>query len=314
MDASMNPGGRRDPRTRQDSVPLSPGNDGHRGIDASSDGSSSPGAGHFDSRSDKHGQPTSQGHDLEQGNSTPMDIDNPETESMDVDVPSAASQQEPRPAASRPPLHSLFDKVCTKNAKCDLCEKRNTSVMQKCRTCGMTTCKACHLKGLYDDRHSLDGLVLDWEPPVRDNRGRSIGTRSIRGVGKARRGRPSRPPGASKAGLGLVREPVPYGKERSLAASSIARLSEISAGSTRDDQSTLGGKGLFPLLSSLLHSLTPSTIDSFEANSPTAAELSNRAPSNQGKSPRPGEAPGLFSKAYPYKQTRRWKKKPTLSM
>lgn len=310
----MNPGGRRDPRTRQDSVPLSPGNDGHRGIDVSSDGSSSPGAGHFDSRSDKHGQPTSQGHDLEQGNSTPMDIDNPETESMDVDVPSAASQQEPRPAASRPPLHSLFDKVCTKNAKCDLCEKRNTSVMQKCRTCGMTTCKACHLKGLYDDRHSLDGLVLDWEPPVRDNRGRSIGTRSIRGVGKARRGRPSRPPGASKAGLGLVREPVPYGKERSLAASSIARLSEISAGSTRDDQSTLGGKGLFPLLSSLLHSLTPSTIDSFEANSPTAAELSNRAPSNQGKSARSGEAPGLFSKAYPYKQTRRWKKKPTLSM
>lgn len=44
-----------------------------------------------------------------QGDSIAIDVDGTESEPMDVDIPSAASEQEPRPAASRLPLHSVFD-------------------------------------------------------------------------------------------------------------------------------------------------------------------------------------------------------------
>ncbi|KAK7752080.1 hypothetical protein SLS62_006046 [Diatrype stigma] len=156
---------------------------------------------------------------------------------MSADMPNGATQHGSESellTPSRPALHSLFSKVCTKNAKCDQCEKRNTSVMQKCQTCGMTTCKSCYDVGRYDGRHNLHGISLDWEPLVRDKRGRIIGTQPVRGVVKGKRGRPPHPPGTSKAGRGLVRESGSHDFERSLATASAATLPEIIVATTSD--------------------------------------------------------------------------------
>jgi hypothetical protein len=58
--------------------------------------------------------------------------------------------------------HTEYVKVLTRNAKCDNCESRNTTCMQKCRKCGLTTCTRCYVKGELDSRHDLRGLDLDW--------------------------------------------------------------------------------------------------------------------------------------------------------
>ncbi|KAI8628158.1 hypothetical protein F5Y19DRAFT_476562 [Xylariaceae sp. FL1651] len=58
--------------------------------------------------------------------------------------------------------HTDYVKVLTRNAKCDICEERNRTVMQKCKRCGMTTCDDCHQKGHYDSRHNLALFTLDW--------------------------------------------------------------------------------------------------------------------------------------------------------
>ncbi|KAI2626212.1 hypothetical protein GGS21DRAFT_546224 [Xylaria nigripes] len=48
------------------------------------------------------------------------------------------------------------------NAKCDGCKQSNSTCMQKCKTCGLTTCYQCHISGKYDDRHILSTMDLDW--------------------------------------------------------------------------------------------------------------------------------------------------------
>ncbi|KAI0478845.1 hypothetical protein GGR56DRAFT_672831 [Xylariaceae sp. FL0804] len=66
--------------------------------------------------------------------------------------------------------HLRFVKVTIRSAKCDRCERRNTSVMQKCCRCGLTTCRECHEARRYDDRHRLDRLDLDWQDEPRTRR------------------------------------------------------------------------------------------------------------------------------------------------
>ncbi|KAI0021310.1 hypothetical protein F4780DRAFT_738965 [Xylariomycetidae sp. FL0641] len=68
--------------------------------------------------------------------------------------------------------HQQYVKVLTRNAICDTCNKRHSSVIQKCLACGLTTCKSCHNRRAYDSRHNLANLDLDWYEPPRDRHGR----------------------------------------------------------------------------------------------------------------------------------------------
>lgn len=63
------------------------------------------------------------------------------------------------------PTHLTYKKVTAKNAKCDICNTRNVGVMQKCVTCGVTTCADCNDVGRYDSKHNLANLSLDWTKP-----------------------------------------------------------------------------------------------------------------------------------------------------
>jgi hypothetical protein len=85
----------------------------------------------------------------------------------------------PRPvqASTREEQHSTYRKVLTRNAICDTCEKRNTTCMQKCTKCGLTSCLQCHNDGRYDSRHVLHLWSLDWTYP----RGCRRANRSSRG-------------------------------------------------------------------------------------------------------------------------------------
>lgn len=247
-------------------LPYTASDDSYRGLDMSSDG-----ANLRVGRSHNNSNEPSTSRELDRGVPTPIHIDNTETdpELMNVDIPSGTTQYvfaPERPMPPRPALHSVFNKVCTKNAKCDQCEKRNTSVMQKCQTCGMTTCKSCYEIGRYDNRHNLGGITLDWEPLLRDKRGRIMGTQPIRGVAKGKRGRPPHPPGASKAGRGLVRELGSHAFEEPLSTASAAILPEIVVASTSDV------------------SLTLPTIVHVEDRSPTPQELGDCASSHHGMS------------------------------
>ncbi|KAK8050370.1 hypothetical protein PG994_012100 [Apiospora phragmitis] len=67
--------------------------------------------------------------------------------------------------------HSQYRLVTAKNSKCDLCNQRNRSTMQKCLTCGLTTCSACHGQGRYDPRHNLASMDLTWSAPTAMPRG-----------------------------------------------------------------------------------------------------------------------------------------------
>ncbi|KAI1344641.1 hypothetical protein F5Y15DRAFT_411466 [Xylariaceae sp. FL0016] len=79
----------------------------------------------------------------------------------------------------RTEMHLAYVKVTNRLALCDICDIRNRSVMQKCRECGVTTCKSCHENGKYDSRHRLDGINVDWveepRPPVRSRPSRARG-------------------------------------------------------------------------------------------------------------------------------------------
>lgn len=72
------------------------------------------------------------------------------------------------PAAA---VHRVYRKVTAKNAKCDICNTRNLGVMQKCVTCGVTTCENCKATGRYDSKHNLTGLDLDWAKPNTNGKG-----------------------------------------------------------------------------------------------------------------------------------------------
>ncbi len=197
--------------------------------------------------SDPHGWLAAHNQGLDQGNPIPIDAD--EGEAMTVHASSPDPQWSldlRRTDTSEDSSHRRFAKVCTKNAKCDQCEERNVSVMQRCRSCSMTTCKACHDNGRYDRRHNLKDLPLDWERPTRDKRGRRAGGQSFSGVNKSKRGRPSKQPrvkGSDDAICrGLVREPPSLGKRKDPKVSSVAGLSGGISEDTNDTQSSLEGK------------------------------------------------------------------------
>lgn len=69
------------------------------------------------------------------------------------------------------PTHLTYKKVTAKNAKCDICNTRNLGVMQKCVTCGVTTCENCKAVGRYDSKHNLASLNLDWTQPNPNGKG-----------------------------------------------------------------------------------------------------------------------------------------------
>ncbi|KAI3318596.1 hypothetical protein HD806DRAFT_549014 [Xylariaceae sp. AK1471] len=87
----------------------------------------------------------------------------------------AAQKPTPVQTPMQEEQHTTYQKVLTRNAICDVCEKKNTTCMQKCTKCGLTACLPCHLNGKYDSRHALCLYDLDWsyEP-----RGRQRGKRS----------------------------------------------------------------------------------------------------------------------------------------
>ncbi|KAI1634924.1 hypothetical protein F4809DRAFT_664916 [Biscogniauxia mediterranea] len=127
----------------------------------------------------------------------------------------------PAPGPNTPSdAHLEYIKVSTRNAKCDQCEKRNTTIMQKCMKCGMTTCEFCHRQGRYDGRHNLAHMALDW---TIETRGRGSRSKKVReewnpgndgGEGSnshkrtVRLGRPPTQPDQIGTRRGLVREPV----------------------------------------------------------------------------------------------------------
>ncbi|CAJ2513840.1 Uu.00g019590.m01.CDS01 [Anthostomella pinea] len=116
----------------------------------------------------------------------------------------------PKPVSN---AHTNFVKVSTRNAKCDQCEKRNTSVMQKCCRCGMTTCSTCHARGKYDSRHQLADLELDWVDEPRGRRRRKFNgeggeTGGDAGGSGSERGKQR---GGGLRARGLVREAAFYG-------------------------------------------------------------------------------------------------------
>ncbi|KAI0597888.1 hypothetical protein F4775DRAFT_601833 [Biscogniauxia sp. FL1348] len=127
----------------------------------------------------------------------------------------------PAPGPNTPSdAHLEYIKVSTRNAKCDQCEKRNTSIMQKCMKCGMTTCEFCHRQGRYDRRHNLASMVLDWtvETRARGSRSKKVreewnqGDESGEGNNGHKRavklGRPPTQPDQMGTRRGLVRESV----------------------------------------------------------------------------------------------------------
>ncbi|KAK7988039.1 hypothetical protein PG989_008354 [Apiospora arundinis] len=84
----------------------------------------------------------------------------------------------PAAAGSTTTPHGQYILVITKNAKCDMCNQRNKSTMQKCSTCGLTTCATCHAQGRYEPRHNLAGMNLSWNPPAVNGAARRGGNRS----------------------------------------------------------------------------------------------------------------------------------------
>ncbi|KAK8095290.1 hypothetical protein PG999_013312 [Apiospora kogelbergensis] len=105
-------------------------------------------------------------------------------------------------SSSSTTTHNQYTRVTSKNAKCDMCNQRNKSTIQKCVACGLTTCSVCHAEGRYDPRHNLPDLDLSWGLPVLDG-GNSGGARrrANRGGGRGRgRGR------LTKGQSGLVRQ------------------------------------------------------------------------------------------------------------
>ncbi|KAK8873198.1 hypothetical protein PGQ11_003712 [Apiospora arundinis] len=93
----------------------------------------------------------------------------------------------PAAAGSTTTPHGQYIVVITKNAKCDMCNQRNKSTMQKCSTCGLTTCATCHAQGRYEPRHNLAGMNLSWNPPAVDG---DHGGGAARHGGNRSRGRP----------------------------------------------------------------------------------------------------------------------------
>lgn len=97
-----------------------------------------------------------------------------------------------------PVQHTQYRLVTSKNAICDLCNQRNRRTMQKCETCGLTTCSVCHAQGRYDGRHNLANMDLPWS--------RNTGSPASGGSGGRRRG------GArAQSRSGLVRQDISEG-------------------------------------------------------------------------------------------------------
>ncbi|KAI1268225.1 hypothetical protein F5Y18DRAFT_440981 [Xylariaceae sp. FL1019] len=113
--------------------------------------------------------------------------------------------------------HTTYVKVTNGNAKCDRCDQRNVTSMQKCTRCGLTTCQRCHINKKYERRHVLDGVDnLDWshpyKPPRKQRTRREPAQREGAIVARARaRQRARKAPQAARgprpSGTGLVREP-----------------------------------------------------------------------------------------------------------
>lgn len=80
------------------------------------------------------------------------------------------------------PTHLTYKKVTAKNAKCDICNTRNLGVMQKCVTCGVTTCEGCDDAGRYDSKHNLAQLSLDWTKPNPNGKGVKASVRGNRTI------------------------------------------------------------------------------------------------------------------------------------
>ncbi|KAK6865661.1 hypothetical protein PG995_002189 [Apiospora arundinis] len=118
----------------------------------------------------------------------------------------------PAAAGSTTTPHSQYILVVTKNAKCDMCNQRNKSTMQKCSTCGLTTCATCHAQGRYEPRHNLAGMNLSWNPPAVNGAARRGGNRSRGRPGSVRQSLsdvPAAAPSVSPAAVAPAAAVVP---------------------------------------------------------------------------------------------------------
>ena len=153
-------------------------------------------------------------------------------------------------------------------------------MMQKCSTCGLTTCSACHAQGRYDPRHNLAGAALTWSFPSSDGdghdasappaRGRGRRGRGSRGRGRGRRGGPSRAgvtstPGAPRRRPGLVRGPI----------------------EDLDDHSNDGTVPVSPGTRGITTSAADETATGSAAVTPTASHLARSAQETVGRTPLP---------------------------
>ncbi|KAK8019750.1 hypothetical protein PG990_004888 [Apiospora arundinis] len=118
----------------------------------------------------------------------------------------------PAAAGSTTTPHGQYILVITKNAKCDMCNQRNKSTMQKCSTCGLTTCATCHAQGRYEPRHNLTGMNLSWNPPAVNGAARRGGNRSRGRPGSVRQSLsdvPAAAPSVSPAAVAPAAAVVP---------------------------------------------------------------------------------------------------------
>ncbi|RYP71849.1 hypothetical protein DL771_004561 [Monosporascus sp. 5C6A] len=169
----------------------------------------------------------------DQDNVIPWDDD--EDEPMDVNTPTMANKPAPVSTPASTPLasqHRHFKKTWKKNQTCDICNKQSHLLKQKCLKCDHITCKSCYDRGLYDKRHNLSGLILDWEdpPPPKNRRGRKSS-----GVVKNRKG--------GQQSRGLVGQLAPHHFSDLLAAAEAVAADSNSAGNTSQDQGIIEDAG-----------------------------------------------------------------------
>lgn len=97
---------------------------------------------------------------------TSMDCGDPHQQSSpkETTVPKATSEPGdtlafPMPVMGKEVILCEFRELATHTAKCDVCNKRNSSGMSRCLTCGWQTCYPCTIARGYFRTHHVNGNI-----------------------------------------------------------------------------------------------------------------------------------------------------------
>ncbi|KNG82532.1 hypothetical protein ANOM_009663 [Aspergillus nomiae NRRL 13137] len=97
---------------------------------------------------------------------TIMDFGDPREQSPpeETTVPETTNEpgdmlQFPMPVMGKEVILCEFEELATHTAKCDICNKRNSSGMSRCLTCGWQTCNPCTIARGYFRTHHVNGNI-----------------------------------------------------------------------------------------------------------------------------------------------------------